>query len=209
MRHSKTFLLLAFLTLSALVCVAQQDYVARLDSEFGVNIKPWAGLGGDFSWFQGGSSVLPAQLNPTTSAKLAAFAPLFPPGYNLYVPYSSTTYTLTAGGQLNYRHFKKFTLFGRPDLGYMHQSITANPHDQLTAILVPALLGGKNTTTDSSAFYGIGGGIDLNVSRPVGIRLMADWVHTTLFTNLLANGQNTIRFTIGPTFRFGKNIMGK
>jgi hypothetical protein len=62
-------------------------------------------------------------------------------------------------------------------------------------------------TSDSGVFYGFGGGLDANFTKHVGIRTQADFVHTSLFSNLLNSGQNTIRFSIGPTFHFGPNIV--
>ncbi|MGB9435034.1 MAG: hypothetical protein WBQ89_22505, partial [Candidatus Acidiferrum sp.] len=57
--------------------------------------------------------------------------------------------------------------------------------------------------TDTTWFVGLGGGIDLNLSRRVGLRFTADWINTHLFTNLLTDRQNYIRFTVGPTWRWG------
>jgi Outer membrane protein beta-barrel domain len=229
MRRSAIISVIVFLFLSSLACFAQQDYVSRydgyvgwaylstpnmnlsqrgLDTEFGVNVRPWLSLGADFSYFTGHSSILPHMLNSTQLAKLAPILPLLPPGYNVFVPYGATTESYSAGTQFNYRHFKKVTLFVRPDLGAFHQSININPQDQIIARIVQNVLG-KRTTSDTEVFYGVGGGMDFNVSRPVGIRVMADFVHTNLFSNLLKQGQNNIRFSISPTFRFGRNIMTK
>jgi hypothetical protein len=40
----------------------------------------------------------------------------------------------------------------------------------------------------------------------VGLRMQADFVHDHLFSDLLQNGRNTIRMSIGPCFNFGHNI---
>lgn len=229
MRRSIQFISLALLILTALVCFGQQDYVSRydayfgyaylntsnmnlsqygVDGEFGVNVRPWLSLGGDFSWFEGGSNIVPGMLNAANQAKLAPILPLLPPGYVISVPYDATTSTYTAGTQFSYRHFKAITLFVRPDIGAMHQAVTLKPKDPIMSQIVHGLVGGVNTS-DWAAFYGIGGGIDINASRNVGFRVMADWVHTGLFSNLLANGQNTVRFSLSPTIRFGRNIMEK
>ncbi len=229
MRRSVQFISLALLILTALVCFGQQDYVARydayfgyaylntsnmnlsqhgVDGEFGVNVRPWLALGGDFSWFEGGSNIVPSMLNSTQLAKLAPILPLLPPGYVLAVPYDATTSTYTAGTQFNYRHFKALTLFARPDIGAMYQAVTLTPRDPIQAMIVQGLVGGVNTS-DWAGFYGVGGGIDVNLSHNVGFRVMADYVHTGLFSNLLKNGQNTVRFSLSPTIRFGRNIMDK
>lgn len=57
--------------------------------------------------------------------------------------------------------------------------------------------------TDTQLFFGLGGGFDINVSRLVGLRFATDWVNTHLFSNLLTNRQNDVRFSVGPTFRWG------
>jgi hypothetical protein len=67
--------------------------------------------------------------------------------------------------------------------------------------LVP---GGKKS--DKVMFYGVGGGVDFNVSKHVGIRTHFDWVHCFLFENFLEKSRNSFRYSIGPTFRFGGNV---
>jgi hypothetical protein len=57
--------------------------------------------------------------------------------------------------------------------------------------------------TDTTYFFGVGGGFDLNVSRRVGWRFTTDWVNTHLFSSLLTSRQNYVRFSTGPTFRWG------
>jgi len=41
----------------------------------------------------------------------------------------------------------------------------------------------------------------------VALRMQADLVHDHLFSDLLQNGRMTVRFSIGPCFNFGKNIL--
>ena len=38
------------------------------------------------------------------------------------------------------------------------------------------------------------------------IQFAADFVHLNLFQGFLNGGRNSLRLTVGPTFRFGKNI---
>ena len=116
------------------------------------------------------------------------------------------TFTITGGPQFNYRGFKYVTLFVHPDLGAMYQSVTVNPPNPIMGQIVTQLLGSSMKTSQWTPFYGVGGGIDLNVSKHVGIRLTSDWVYTQLFDNLLANPQYTWRMSASPTFRFGKNV---
>ncbi len=189
MRRSALLLLITIFMFSAVCCFAQQDYIARysaftafsylstpslnltqrgFDGDFGVNVRSWLTVGGDFSYNAGNASLLPSSLNAATQAKLAPFLPLFPPGFVLAVPYNSSTYTYEAGPQFNYRHEKKITLFARPALGALHANFDAKPGRcqqpelQCQAILtevVGGLLNGAQSKTDTVVFYGFGGGV--------------------------------------------------
>lgn len=231
MRRSIQFLLIAFVLLFTLTCFAQQDYVGRWDAyigyalldttnmnlvqtpglhtQFGYNWKPWVALGFDYTYTTGSSGISVGMLNNATKAKLAPIIPHLPPGYYptfIYAPYNATTYTITGGPQLNYRKFKNFTLFAHPDIGYYHQTVNLHSNDPIMQQIIGSLVPG-GSTADSGVFWGVGGGLDANFSKHVGIRVQADYVYTTLFSDLLNSGQNTIRFSVGPTFHFGKNIV--
>ena len=211
----------------------QQDYVGRWDAyggfsflstgklnlfergfhgQAGFNLNKWLALGFDFSTFDGHSSILPEMLNSSTQVKLgqgmAALiqAGLVPQGYSLYVPYSVRTYTYAGGPQINIRHFKQVTFFIHPDLGAMHQDTTMKPTDPIQTVIVGGLLGSSPKTSDTVPFYGVGGGIDLNVHKNLSLKLHADFVHTKLYSGLLDGGENNIRFSVGPVFHFGKNV---
>lgn len=193
--------------------------------EGGVNVTRWLALGADYSFFNGSATLLPKQLVQSKQDQLnSVFTPpfaFFPapipaelgaffganPNYSLKAPYDASTWTFAAGPQLNYRHFKAVTLFLRPDLGVLHEGVTAKvPASDLPATLAVASLlpGGKKS--DDVVFYGVGGGFDLNVSKHVGIRTTVDYVHCFLFKSLLAESRNSIRISVGPTFRFGGNV---
>jgi len=146
------------------------------------------------------------QLNNATIGKLAPILPYLPPGYTVWAPYYANTYTITGGPQFNYRHFKYVTLFVHPDIGAMHQSITVHPQDPIMTGIVGNLIGSSMKTSQWVGFYGVGGGLDLNVSKHVGLRFQSDWVYTNLFSNLLRDPQYTWRMSASPTFRFGKNV---
>lgn len=178
------------------------------DVDFGVTAKRWLALGADFSAM--GSDILSGA--GTINGSDTAFAPLLNASAALGAPtpgavrvaFTSTTYTFAAGPQFYLRKWKKVTLFGRPGLGGIHEAATLALPPQLGGLFT--LLGVSapaSHQTDTALFFGLGGGFDLNVSRRVGLRFAADWVNTHLFPDLLTNRQNYVRFSVGPTFRWG------
>jgi len=181
------------------------------DVDFGVTVKPWLGLGGDFS--ASGNSIISGggTINGSETVYapklIAAHAqdPLIPLPNMIYVPFKSTTYTFAVGPQIYIRKWKKITLLARPGLGGIHESanLTFPPGlgglFELLNIPIP-----NSHQTDTTWFFGLGGGFDLNLSRHVGFRFTADWINTHLFSDLLSNRQNYARFTIGPTWRWGQ-----
>jgi hypothetical protein len=206
---------------------AQQEYVPRFDAftgfsylnspklnlaergfngEFGVNANRWLSLGGDYSVFTGHSDITPGDL--TSSLQLALLPVLIslPPGTVIALPFDSTTYTFSAGPQFNFRQLKTFTFFVRPALGGMHETATLKPSSPLLASLVQQLAPSGGKKTDLALFYGFGGGFDVNASKHVGLRVGLDFVHVNLFSDLLASGRNSLRVSVGPTFRFGPNV---
>jgi hypothetical protein len=131
-----------------------------------------------------------------------------PTGYTLSLNSNSTSQTVTAGPQLAYRHFSKITLFLRPSIGVIHDAATPQPADPIAKLVVTALApSGKKT--DTTGFYGFGGGVDFLFSKHVALRVQADLVYQHLFSDLLQSGMLTTRFSIGPCFNFGKNIAKK
>ena len=204
--------------------LAQQEYVGRYDGfagfsylaspklnlaergfngEFGINWNRWLAIGGDYSIFTGHSALRPQDLKPALQAQLAPLLPLL--GANPNVPFDSTTYTFTAGPQLNFRQLKWVTFFVRPAIGGMHETATLKPVGPVQGLLVARLApGGKKS--DLAPFYGVGGGLDLNASKHVAVRVGVDVVHVTLFSNLLDGGRNSVRVSVGPSFRFGHNV---
>lgn len=214
-------LLTTFLSISAL---GQQDYVPRYDAftgfsylaspkmnldqrgfngEFGVNVNRWLALGADYSVFTGHSSLSPSELAPSIQAELSTL-PL-PPGYVLAVPFNATTSTFSAGPQINIRKLRPITWFVRPALGILHEHVTARPTDPIQTAVVGALVPGSQKS-DTTVFYGAGTGFDWNASKHVGIRIAADFVHVNLFDGFLKEARNSVRISIGPTWRWGKNV---
>jgi hypothetical protein len=139
----------------------------------------------------------------------------------LYAPTNLGTETLAIGPQFNLRRVKESTLFLRPGLGLIHEDANTNQasvEQQVTSLCVyshgfcttaegmqvlKTLSAVSNPSmSDSVLFYGVGGGFDVNVTKFMGIRFTTDYVRCHLFPNLLA-WQNNVRFSIGPTWRFG------
>jgi hypothetical protein len=215
-------LVLAFCLVSA-TAFAQQDYVPRYEgfaaysylnspklnlvergfnAELGVNMNRWLTFGADYSIFTGHSTIFPQDLTPALQLQLAT---LVPPGVPVFLPFDSTTYTFAAGPQFSLRKFKWVTLFARPGLGGLHETATLKPNNPITTALVARLApGGKKT--DLEFFYGAGGGFEINASKHVGLQATFDWVHTTLFQGFLNSSRNSLRISVGPTFRFGRNV---
>ena len=237
MRRLTICWLILLLFVSALPCLAQQDYIARystftafsylgtpslnlvqrgFDGDFGYNWKPWVTLGFDFSVSSGNSSLLPSSLSSSAKAKLAPILPLLPPGFVVATPYDATSYTYEAGPQFNYRHFKKFTLFARPALGAIHEGFTAKPArcqqpelncQAILTKVVSGLVGPSLSKSDTVVFYGFGGGITWEATHYFGVRVATDFVHYNFFDNLLDGPRNSFRVTVGTKWSFGKNIV--
>lgn len=212
---------------------AQQDYVGLFDLyngftwfdspsahleergyhlQAGVNAKTWLAFGFDYSVVHGNLTLVPSLLKPSLQAQigdqLAALvaAGVIPPTYQVAVGTSSTTQTFAAGPQLEYRHFRRVTLFIRPSIGAIYEVATPHPSDPITTAIVQQLAP-SGRKTDWEPFYGFGGGVDLNFMRHVSIRLQADYVHNDLFTDIFSKSRNTVRLSVGPSFHFGRNIV--
>jgi len=228
--------ILLFIVSTSLTAFSQQTYVNRFDAyagygyfstpslnlsqngfntEFGWNWKTWLALGFDFSVFTGDNVITPRMLTPALQQTLAGEIQFLqsvgqlPPGYQLRMPTSSTTYTYSAGPQINIRHFKPVTFFVRPALGSLHEVASLHPasNDPFAQQVALTLAGPRLQKTDTVVFYGFGGGMDFNITKHFGVRTAADYVHYNMFTNVLGSSQNSVRFSVGPTFRFGGNIV--
>jgi len=226
---------LALLLLFAACAFAQQTYVTRFDAfagytylnspnidlaehgfhtQVGVRALKWLSLGFDYSVAQGDATITPdlllTSLQQSLGAQIAALiaAGRLPANYRLIVPISSTTQNFAGGPQFAYRHFKEVTLFIRPSCGIIKESATPHPGDAVAQAIVNQL-SPTGKKKDNVIFYGFGGGVDLNFSRHFALRVQADLVRDHLFDDLLADPRNTVRFSIGPAFNFGKNIAEK
>ena len=171
------------------------------ESDFGVTARPWLGLGVDVGIISGAGTITGTE---------TVFAPpvnaLLGPGAAgaIHVPFNSSTYTFAAGPQFYLRKLQRVTFLVRPGFGGMHEKADITfPLDLAGLFTHLGVAPPSAHQTDTQLFFGMGGGVDLNVSRTVGVRVAADWVNTHLFSNLLVPRQNYVRFSIGPTFRWG------
>lgn len=181
------------------------------DTDFGFTAKPWLGLGVDFS--ASGDSIISGA--GTINGTETIYAPTLTAGHQVNpivplpnlvnVPFRSTTYTLAGGPQIYIRKFRKVTFLARPGFGMIKESATlALPPGisqlfPLLQIAVPV-----SQQKDTTWFVGLGGGFDINLSKRVAFRFTADWINTHLFSDLLTQRQNYVRFTMGPTWRWGR-----
>lgn len=179
------------------------------DVDFGVTIKPWLALGGDFS--AAGDSIISG--GGTINGADTIYAPILtaaeplgaPPPSSVHVPFKSTSYTFAMGPQFYLRKWSKVTFFARPGLGGIHADADVSLPPQLGGLL--GQLGAPVPSahqSDTQLFFGAGGGFDINISKRVALRFTADWINTHLFSNILTNRQNYVRCTVGPTFRWGR-----
>jgi hypothetical protein len=97
------------------------------------------------------------------------------------------------------------TIFVRPSCGLVHEAATPSLTDPVESSIVQQLAPtGKKT--DTTGFYGVGGGVDWIFSKHVALRVQADFVRDHLFSDLLQDWRNTVRVSVGPCFNFGRNI---
>jgi len=177
-----------------------------LEADIGYTARPWLGLGFDFGAL--GSDVFSGA--GTISGGETVYAPLvnqvLGPGAAdaIHVPFKSTTYTFAAGPQFYIRKFEKVTFLARPGLGGIHETADITFPQDLGLLFQTLHLTPPNShQVDTEFFFGFGGGFDVNVSKHIGVRFAADWVNTHLFSNLLTPRQNYIRFSLGPTWKWG------
>ncbi len=225
--------------LASVPALGQQSYVPRynlfagytfLDSphvslfengfhfQAGVNPKTWLALGFDYSVSGGSLTLTPDLLTPYWQQQLTGLLEelgalgQLPAGYtaaDIAVPSHSLTQTFAGGPQLEYRHFKKVTLFVRPSVGAIHEVATPQPGSNAIYQAIVSALAPTGKKTDSTIFYGFGGGADFAISKHVGLRVQADLVYDHLFSDTLQDGRLTTRFSVGPCFNLGKNIAKK
>jgi hypothetical protein len=178
----------------------------------GYNISRMIATGFDYSYVSGHNSLttnlltMSDQLVIQTALNDLALQGLLPPGYQLSVPTGSSTQTFAAGPELTLRDFRRVTFFIRPDIGAIREVARPHPTDPVSALIVQGLAP-SGTKTSWATFYGFGEGVDWNASRHLALRFQFDEVYNHLFNDLLKDSRWTTRLSIGPTFRFGGNIL--
>ena len=227
-------ILLVLSILLASPVLGQQSYVGRWDvyggftsmmqpsinlNEPGFNLqagmraKTWLTLGFDYSVGAGRTTLEPGMLIPslqnqlgTQLGQLTALG-IVPPGYKLAVPVDTRTQSFQVGPDFPIRKFESVTFFVRPNLGAMQIVATPRPADPIASGII-AQLTPSGKKTDWTYFYGFGGGLEFNVNHHFALRFQADFAHDQMFNDILREG-NTIRFSVGPGFQWGKNIAGR
>jgi len=171
-------------------------------------------VGFDYSRGTGNTSI---GLSQATTALQNEFGPilagfkaagLIPQNYVAALPFSSVTQTFTMGPEFPYRRFKRFTPYIRPSAGIINEIATAHPVDHVTQLVVNAVAP-SGREEEWTAFYGFGGGCAINLFKHFSVVVQADLVHDHLFPDLLREGRNTVRFSIGPGVQFGSNVTKK
>lgn len=188
----------------------------------GINNNRWLSTGFDYSVQTGNTTLVPSFASPAIVAGITQLYEEYaltdgeaglPPTYAVDVPLSATTQTFTAGSQLNYRHFSKMTLFIRPSLAAFRLNATAHPRANSPDLVVVGALEATNvlqpngTITDWTGAYGVGGGADFAINRHVGIRVQLDAAWNHPFNYVTANGGWSWRYSVGPSFHFGRNVV--
>jgi len=226
-------LLVSFLLLAS-AASAQQTYVGRWDVyggftrvmqpsinlaepgfnlQTGVRLTTWLTAGFDYSIGTGQNVLEPGMLIPSVQKQLGAqlgqlvALGIVPAGYQLAVPINTRTQSFQVGPDFPIRHFQSVTFFVRPNLGAIQIVATPRPADPIAKGVV-AQLTPAGQKTDWTYFYGFGGGFEVNVNKHFALRFQADFAHDQMFNDLLREG-NTIRFSVGPAFQWGKNVAGR
>jgi hypothetical protein len=223
--------LAVFFALQTVPSQAQQSYIGRYDAyagfadinspmlglnengfhaQAGMNPRRWYSVGGDYSVGWGSqiltTNLLPAALQAQVNGAQQQYIALglLPASYHLAVPTDAFTQTFAFGPQLVNRHYARFTFFVRSSLGALRERATPHPADAFQTVIV-AGLAPAGYKLDWTGFYGVGGGGEFAVSKHFGLRMQMDAVYNHPFNDILANGRWTFRYSVGPSFHFGRN----
>jgi hypothetical protein len=180
----------------------------------GVRLRPPISAGFDYTVASGTEHLTQAKLTPAVQQQLAPILlsfierGLIPPTYELSVPTGVFTQTFTIGGDYTNRHFERVTLFVRPSLAALREVATPHPTDTVSTLIVQGLAPSGHKL-DWVGAYGAGGGADYRFTRNLALRAQLDVIYEHPFSDILVNGRWTLRYSIGPSFSFGRNILAK
>ena len=180
------------------------------ETDFGVTVRPWLGMGGDFGIL--GEDVISGA--GTISGSETVYAPALS-----QVGVSPNSIHVRI--QVNDLHLcrRSAILFAQVSRRSLFLPVPVSEESTRTAnIAFPPQLGQllqflgqpipNAHQTDTTYFVGLGGGFDLNVSRKVGLRFAADWVNTHLFSNLLTQPPELYPLLRWPDFPLGPFAVG-
>ena len=210
--------------LAGTCCVAQQVYVGKYDAyvgfsdinapfvndlnqpgvgvQGGMALSRWISGGVDYSVETGSGPLTPSLMTKSLQMGLASE---LPPGYKFRVPTDVKIQTFGAGTILTWRRFPAATIILHPTLTGIRVNVTPHPRDPVATAVIHALLP-SGVKRDMACGYGFGGGTDLRVTKHVSARLMFDAAWSHPIDDILGNGGWLYRFSIGPSFHFGRNI---
>jgi len=183
---------MAGLVLAASMMAAAQDY-PKVEL-FGGYTYNHQSIGGTRFNFNGGSAAFTYNFTP-----VVGFTGDFGPYHNTTSGVSTTTFTYLFGPQFTYRGNEHVTPFFHVLLGGAHDSSSFSS-------------GGTSTSSSNSsnAFaFAPGGGLDVNVSPHIAIRVAQVDYLLTKFKDDEDNRQNNVRVSAGIVFRWGGTGAGK
>lgn len=180
------------------------------NAQFGMNPKRWLAMGGDYSIATGNDvltpNLLPAALQAQIAAAQAAYtaAGLLPANYSLRLATDASTQTFGLGPQLLHR-FARGNVFAHPSIGALREHVVPQPADLFQQALVKQLVP-AGYKTDWTPTYGAGGGGEFMLTRHFGLRAGIEIVWNHPFNDILADGRWTFRYSVGPSFQFGRDV---
>ncbi len=191
--------------------------------QVGINPRPWYSMGFDYTNANGSMVITPSELPAAEGtallAEILACEPsgtgisgvcspgALPTGYQLRVNTGAFLQSFAMGPQFNYRHFKRVTIFAHPSLGAFREHVWVHPTDPFALAVASTLTNGTGAMIDWTGFYGGAGGADIAITRHIGLRAQMDVIWQHPFNDVLANGFWTERYSFGPSYHFGRNVV--
>lgn len=110
------------------------------------------------------------------------------------------------GDSIPGEHINQYTFMGGPRLAYRAGSITPFAHFLIGAARAGTNIDSVGSTHDWALATVIGGGVDINLSKSVALRVaQADWLRTQFKVSSFEedNHQNNFRFSAGIVIKLG------